>query len=348
MAVTSSRLSFRLISCFTLFLRLAEPFTSLPTFVHIKSSFPLFNEKLDQLLHQAKLSSPKVSPLPGPGFCNAIYRIRDGEKEFVAKLLSQMALDRRPTSSSFQIDLLASSYGIGPRVIECTDYGTLMEFLDGACLAEDNINSPNRDSTLYKIATQLKKFHSLPMDMKDPNMLWFSLEAMLKDSSLNKYLQDELDFQKQKIVPLVPQSSMVCGHGDFKPSNIYITKEKDSVRFIDFELSGLNYRGFDVAKLFRTEGDRNLESQRLFIKAYTENPHDVKLLQLEASVFEPLAWFEAAVFFDYAARRDDPSNAEQWRDLFKARMACYDASVKHFETSVASLEAYISQNGSGL
>lgn len=198
-----------------------------------------------------------------------------------------MALDRLPASSSFQVDLLASSNDVGPRVIEYADDGILMEFLDGTSLNEDDVHNANNFSTLYNIAKQLKKLHSFQTACQGPNMLWYSLEAMLKDS-LDKNLRDEFHFQKSTIVPLMPKSSLVCGHGDFKPSNIYITKEHNAARFIDFELSGLNYRGFDIAKLFRKEGRRNMENRRLFIDSYLEDSNDCELLQLETAVFDPL------------------------------------------------------------
>lgn len=58
-----------------------------------------------------------------------------------------------------------------------------------------------------------------------------------------------------------------------------------------------------------------------------------------------LQWFEAAAFFDYAARIDDPRNAEQWRALYSARITCYEASLKDFETSVAALREHAVHRG---
>ena len=43
----------------------------------------------------------------------------------------------------------------------------------------------------------------------------------------------------------------VLGHGDLKPSNV-LRLRRGGITFIDFELAGPNYRGYDIFKLFRT------------------------------------------------------------------------------------------------
>ena len=62
-------------------------------------------------------------------------------------------------------------------------------------------------------------------------------------------------------------------HGDLKPSNVMqqLPAEADAgvaanpatlssdVTFIDFELAGPHYRGYDLFKLFRTSGQRSRE-----------------------------------------------------------------------------------------
>jgi thiamine kinase-like enzyme len=60
--------------------------------------------------------------------------------------------------------------------------------------------------------------------------------------------------------------ALVLGHGDLKPTNVLASPRPDGedqgedqgggghssdAVLIDFELSGINYRGFDLCKLFR-------------------------------------------------------------------------------------------------
>lgn len=64
-------------------------------------------------------------------------------------------------------------------------------------------------------------------------------------------------------------------HGDLKPSNIMIL-EDNSLKLIDLELSGLNYRGFDLMKLYRA--DRAVFSEVSFFKFLYEYHAEFNLL----------------------------------------------------------------------
>jgi len=62
-------------------------------------------------------------------------------------------------------------------------------------------------------------------------------------------LREEVEKVKAQLrdLPL----KIVTGHGDFKPANLMASHDGSTVVFVDFELSGPNYRGFDIFKLYR-------------------------------------------------------------------------------------------------
>ena len=78
---------------------------------------------------------------------------------------------------------------------------------------------------------------------------------------------------------------VVMGHGDLKPSNIMYAKSALEVSdrcgkrggkarssglevsFIDFELTGFHYRGYDLCKLFRTSGEMSTANLNAFLQA---------------------------------------------------------------------------------
>merc|ERR1712066_1161196 len=65
--------------------------------------------------------------------------------------------------------------------------------------------------------------------------------------------------------------ALVLGHGDCKPSNIIVSGENaETVTLIDFELSGPNYRGFDLMKVFRTAAGPNERCMKCFMRAYAK------------------------------------------------------------------------------
>ena len=111
--------------------------------------------------------------------------------------------------------------------------------------------------------------------------------------------------------------------------------------FIDFELSGPNYRGYDIFKLFRTnEMSPVCDAELLrFIEAYLgadANHVAVERCLFETKLFEPLTWLEAAIFFAFAAVKL-PENSDEWIGLAKDRWAAYE------ETAGAGFDAILRQ-----
>ena len=72
------------------------------------------------------------------------------------------------------------------------------------------------------------------------------------------------------------QLPVVLGHGDLKPSNVMAGADApppgadEAVSFIDFELAGAHYRGYDLYKLFRTSGELSQPGLRAFLRAYLD------------------------------------------------------------------------------
>ena len=214
----------------------------------------------------------------------------------------------------------------------------------------------------------------------DVNMLWFTLEAMLSrlppDPSDGgalvsqqwtlKRLREEVSFMKAFVDKEIgSQEKCVLGHGDLKPSNVMSVEDTTTgalkprvpAMLIDFELSGPNYRGFDICKLFRTGSptastEPNMKAfaakylQQIDTRARQEGwrPGKVRdcrdglassssssssssttpdLLVLEAKMFEGLTWLEAGVFFLFAGV-EDPAKKESWAKLADDRLKKYE------------------------
>lgn len=239
------------------------------------------SRELDKLI--SSLPDPVVAePLSGPGFCNQLYRVttfnsNGSEQTYVAKIFSDMAKERRPTTE-FAVDILASEENLGPKILQHSPDGLLMEYLDGDMLTEIR-------NELKPIAHQLKRLHSLPTcTSEQPNMLWYSLQVMMKECTC-PLLKEAYEYQKNIIASQQEQLVECCGHGDMKASNVFVSAN-DTIRFIDFELSGRHYRGFDVAKLFRTDEGISEEHLQEFCQYYDKE--DAAAVQLEAEVLMPL------------------------------------------------------------
>lgn len=176
---------------------------------------------------------------------------------------------------------------------------------------------------------------------------------------------------------------LVIGHGDLKPSNLMLCDHADpecavegvqcgldDIVFIDFELAGRHYRGYDLFKLFRTNGEITPENLDAFLTRYlpvyaraadtanaaadngeppspwlNQEPNaiaeeiaaelqeaELEEFTYETLLFEPLSWFEAAVFFVFAMR-EFPDEAHRWERLAVSRWKCYCASAHLVDAS---------------
>ena len=293
-----------------------------------------------------------------------------GQLVLVAKIFSDLAKKRVDPHQSFmgEVDEVLYRHGLGPHVLAHTSDAILMEYIDGQVLTEsllfgDNGNTVNEKglSICSKVGEKLGHMHSLP-GKGGPNMLWHAMDVMLSsvdekqcqltiDSgsswSLSK-LRDTIGNYRGRLEALdIPCVNV--GHGDFKLSNVMITHATQEIQFIDFELSGTHYRGYDLAKFFRSStqqsasytGDRSLYQEALWESyckstAITKNEghHDqmsksdmdkaISQLEWEAQLLEPMTWLEAASFFLSMASLDDPSETEKWNTMAVSRLSSFE------------------------
>ena len=306
--------------------------------------------QLSRILHTANLTSSteseevRVSTLPF-GFCNSVYSVtlpaqRRGqgrsERRLVIKIFTRLSKLRIEAGKRAQLDVVASEGGLGPSVVHVTSEAIVHDYVPGRSLTEDDL-AGNRTVALL-IAEKLAKLHDSPLPPSfagaEP-VLWSSIAKMLDHIALQPellpppftldMLQHECENARLALegVPL----KVVTGHGDFKPSNIMMAESNSDVMFIDFELAGPNYRGFDIFKLFRrgqpsSGGEAEPMSHqnlRAFVSAYLSHlapenralspgpssggatgREDLERVLTEVYLFEPLTWLEAAVFFLFA------------------------------------------------
>jgi len=143
------------------------------------------------------------------------------------------------------------------------------------------------------------------------------------------------------------------GHGDFKPSNIMLVDVQQSttsssvtimrdgeIRFVDWDLTGPNYRAYDVAKLFRTNQptEYTCRNRRYFLETYAvaynkDSPaHQPRLspdvLEAQIQLILPMTWLEAAIFFVcMASNTVDSGSVSRWNKLAFDRLECYRAGL---------------------
>lgn len=267
------------------------------------------------------------------GYCNKVYSVdilqnHDiGASRNVVKIFADVAKIRMTDERTGQLsvgsmDVIASDLGIGPEVMYHSHDGLWMKFVDGLTLTESDIHECICDELCIELAELVSCWHTIEVNLSDENenVLWLTMQRMISyienriptDAYPNEWsferIQRETQFLRKSIDPLnFPE--VMC-HGDLKPSNIIkkiqactsqdekFTKNHPFL-LIDFELSGRNYRGFDLYKLFRTRNPTiytptNMET---FAKQYLKSlsiyypkqnaETNVQSLLEEVQIFEP-------------------------------------------------------------
>eukprot|EP00468_Gymnochlora_sp_CCMP2014_P009037 CAMPEP_0167766590 /NCGR_PEP_ID=MMETSP0110_2-20121227/15447_1 /TAXON_ID=629695 /ORGANISM="Gymnochlora sp., Strain CCMP2014" /LENGTH=297 /DNA_ID=CAMNT_0007654671 /DNA_START=91 /DNA_END=984 /DNA_ORIENTATION=- len=209
----------------------------------------------------------------------------------VAKVYSPLHSLRTESYTWGLVDKVASDNMLGPKVVHESDIGIIHEFVSGRVLEDNDmfVNCSTFRPLALKLSRLHSLEIPLKFSRPETPLIWEFLERMLNEikrkeitekplrpipqflSSSN--LEKEIRECKQILEP--KDFSVVLAHGDCKPANAMKTsisvphksggwlanldprrgrdkpKQADDVLLIDFELSGPNYRGYDIMKLFR-------------------------------------------------------------------------------------------------
>lgn len=265
------------------------------------------------------------------GFSNYVWKATWEDRPLVVKCFTDLVLLRIEMHAVGAMDQLASRCRVGPKVHSCCHLGMVMDFLPGDILQEADVHCGNW-KLLDQIAARLFDYHrqEVPAAALGEPMLWRTMEKMLlvvDDESLPSSLpplaelRAEIARAREALEALEPK--VVCGHGDFKPSNVL--EHQGEVWLIDFELGGPNYRGFDWMKLFRRPEGVSQKDLEHFLQSYASHQAervDLSSLLRETLAFEPLTWLEAFVFF-LALPKYKPEGVEKWQRLAEHRWEMY-------------------------
>lgn len=197
-------------------------------------------------------------------------------------------------SNGSRVDWMASKRRLGPHLFASTNDGILMQWLEGDGLTETTVHTSA--GWIETVAPLLDEFHSIETPPRPPHMLWETMQVMMdmttKGTPGFSAIREHVLRQRELIEPL--NLPVVLGHGDLKPANVV------GHHFIDFEVSGMHYRGFDVAKLFRTDRAPTQVSEdnmNAFIKCYLRSSvhyidddykNEMELLKMETKLMAPL------------------------------------------------------------
>jgi 3-dehydroquinate synthase/2-deoxy-scyllo-inosose synthase len=264
------------------------------------------------------------------GFANVVYAVTRRGYPLVVKALMELSSMRLERGTIGQADMHAGRFGIGPKVYYAGKAGLVMDRLSGRTLSESDVHKGDF-RLLGAIADLLARCHQLPPPQvfrQGVPLLWREIDKMMdvaarrpelipKDMPDVDVITSEINAMKVALEKYQPK--VVFSHGSMNPSNVMLNSD-GTVKLIDFELGGPNYRGFDLMKLFRTSGTCSERCLEYFLRVYGASTgelqckDDVSTLVKEVRMFEPLTWLEAAVFF-LVMPQFKPEGSSKWNEL---------------------------------
>lgn len=243
----------------------------------MQSSFPFLSDIAIFLPSWSPLSLEDLSIISLPGCSNQTFKLSLPNPDHHPEILPRSLIYRRFGNLTDFIDYQSESLifkelgdrAIGPKCYGSTESYRLEETLEGA---HPDRKAMLEDSFIDSMASLTRGFHSLSLlPRQSPIFKDFLLSedraqalpkirSLLSKDTLSDPLQkslqafcseEEVAFMA-KTLPKSPQSLAFC-HNDLNPMNIFLRRSQSgsiSLRLIDFEYSGLNYRGFDIAGFF--------------------------------------------------------------------------------------------------
>eukprot|EP00928_Gymnodinium_smaydae_P080458 TRINITY_DN64146_c0_g1_i1.p1 TRINITY_DN64146_c0_g1~~TRINITY_DN64146_c0_g1_i1.p1 ORF type:complete len:729 (+),score=100.22 TRINITY_DN64146_c0_g1_i1:83-2269(+) len=277
------------------------------------------------------------------GFANNVYAVTRRGYPLVTKAFMQLSAMRLDPETIGQADMHAGRFGIGPKVYYAGQSGVVMDRLPGRTLSEADIHKGDF-RLLGGIADMLARCHQLPTPsifMEGVPLLWRQIDKMMGVAGRRPELMPkgmpDLSVISREInsmrVALDKHNPKVCFcHGSMNPSNVMLSSD-GNMKFIDFELGGPNYRGFDQMKLFRTAGEFSERCLEHFLRVYVaatgdyqhKGKEEMAALVKEVRMFEPLTWLEASIFF-LVMPQFKPEGAARWNELAIHRWKKFEAT----------------------
>ena len=304
----------------------------------------------------------EVRALPG-GFANAVWRVDTGLEapglghRRVAKVFSELSRRRASAGDSSWGDVALKRGGLdslGAGLVYASREGVVHEWLPGNSLSLESLLAEG-EPLLECMAVRLAQLHGIRLPRQARALFWGWLRSM-SDVAFRRgtrpcfgtgreTLEREVAWAEAEVARAELGSPLVFCHGDLKPDNVIRVANEHGgadaidLRFIDLELAGPNWRGLDVAKLFRAgtggentrpltfeEGSECERALRAFVGHYclASGVGDPERLVLEAKALLPLTWLEAHLFFRAALSLETCSTRQETlSELAEHRWECY-------------------------
>lgn len=199
-------------------------------------------------LSDKALDLKQISGLGGSATTSYRLDVGKGERAMFVRCQSpdNIRLDRTVRDQRHMRRLLSSA-GLAPQALAEADYITVDAFVEGGHLRPAELKERG-DVWWPKLGVLLAQIHQCPKDglAAETPLLPDQIAQIRSRFTLPRKW---MDAAPDRWPSEGPAAALVVGHGDFYINNILKNKD-DCLLATDFEFSGVNYAGVDVAYLF--------------------------------------------------------------------------------------------------
>lgn len=239
------------------------------------NSFNIFEEEL--------LSLEK---LENQGFNNINYLLKTSKKSYIIRVFKSN--DSVNISRQFEYEIQKKAYkkNITSNPIFFNDDLIIYEYIRGI----HKTKLTNKD--IKNLITKVKKYHKFKVKEKiyDFKNDFHDYSKILKDNKSKIIIKKSLEILK-KIKK--NKKDFVLTHHDLNPKNIIFNK--NNIKIIDWEYSGVNNKFFDLASIC-VEFNLNKKKEQLVLENYFKNNKhsDLKKLNYFKTIYSNLCylWFK--------------------------------------------------------
>jgi ethanolamine kinase len=154
------------------------------------------------------------------------------------------------------MNLFSKQNVFSQRVLIQFNNGIIYEYASGKTCSRDDVR---KDNIARLIAIKLAQFHNVPIQKTEkPYIISLSrrfIELLNKSSFDLSSIISNINIIEERILPnLIPNAQLgkdlVLCHNDLLVKNIIYQEDDQSIAFIDFEYTHINYALFDIANHF--------------------------------------------------------------------------------------------------
>lgn len=248
----------------------------------------------------------------GGGITNVNLRVRDGDRQYVVRLGSDIPEHGVQRWNELAISHAAHAAGFSPAVVHSEPGVTVLDFLEAQTFNEAAVRDP---ANLPRIVDLVARVHQgLGPHLTTPVLTFWPFQVirtyatrLQADGSSYVAALPELMQQAQALEEATGQVDLVIGHNDLLAANIM--DDGDQLWLIDWEYGGFNTPLFDLAGLAGNNG-LSEDQERQMLRQYFGSRAEAQWRPYQAmkcaSLMRETLWsmtseLHSELDFDYAA-----------------------------------------------